>query len=332
MHLGRLSTCAFVLPLLVTGVSSRTPVQQPKASKENTLDKPVEKLINGAFDLGLSSWKASPDVARKFSAESGVVLSASDESYVSQRVQGGLFLPSFGSNKTSSLPETLTLKGKSVGAPNAEVTVELLSAQSGTVLKSAKVLFSEIDSNQKVVWTNKDPVFATVLKIRSTSNAAKLSSVSLLGRESAAALDEAVRNTDFSHDLEGWTNSSKCMLINGSKAEGRYLTVYPEKSGNPWQEQLYKTLDVSVSEGHVVLINFSARSRTNSKLRVRYSLAEGDYAGEVEKEFQLTSEWKDYTLKVIASRSYPVGKSAVSFQFSYGRGVLELGKVGVYYM
>jgi hypothetical protein len=117
---------------------------------------------------------------------------------------------------------------------------------------------------------------------------------------------------------------------------GRSLKVPVTGSGNPWDIGVMVPITKPIHAGDKIQMMFYAKldkpeaGVTSAKTGAGIQLATAPYSSFMTQMFDITPEWKLFTLAGTADKDYPVGSLNASFQPNTGKHVFALGIVAVF--
>jgi hypothetical protein len=117
---------------------------------------------------------------------------------------------------------------------------------------------------------------------------------------------------------------------------GRALKVKVTGAGNPWDVGVSVPLTKPIRAGDRIEMMFYAKidkpaeGETSGRLGGGIQLSQAPYSSFMTKDFEITPEWKLYTLSGVADKDYPKGAVNAAFQLDTGKHVVALGIVAVF--
>lgn len=116
----------------------------------------------------------------------------------------------------------------------------------------------------------------------------------------------------------------------------RAMKVKVTGGGNPWDVGISVPITKPIKAGDKIEMMFYAKyekpaeGQTGAKIGAGIQLAAAPYSSFMTQTFDLTPEWKLYTLTGTADKDYATGAVNASFQLNTGKHVVALGIVAVF--
>jgi len=117
---------------------------------------------------------------------------------------------------------------------------------------------------------------------------------------------------------------------------GRALKVKLPGGGNPWDVGVSVPITKPVAAGDKIEMMFYAKlekpaeGQAGGRIGAGIQLSKAPYSSFMTQNFDLTPEWKLYTLTGTADKDYPAGSINASFQLNTGKHMVALGIVAVF--
>ncbi len=109
---------------------------------------------------------------------------------------------------------------------------------------------------------------------------------------------------------------------------GQAVEIKATGNGNPWDGAAQVEVNQKITKGDKLVCAIWLKGKSDSgTVRVpgRLQINEAPYRAVADTSFDLTSEWKMYTLEAIADADYEKGKLMFVVQLNTGKQVVHLG-------